>query len=83
MKTNVYSVFDAKTDAFAQPFFAPTNGSALRSFISAAQDPATLLSKHPGDYSLYQIGEFDDDDGQIKAAEPIVNLGTAASFIAS
>lgn len=32
MKLNVYSVFDAKVEAFLQPFFMPARGAAIRAF---------------------------------------------------
>lgn len=59
----IFSVRDAKVDAYLQPFFAPTHGSALRSLTDAVNDPKHEFFKHAADYSLWYLGDFDDSDG--------------------
>ena len=61
----IFSVWDAKTEAYMQPFFSPTIGSGIRSFSDACQDPNSMLYKHPGDFSLQCVGEFDDATGTL------------------
>lgn len=77
MKLQIFSVFDAKTGIFAQPNFMVNKATALRSWSTAATDPSTAISKHPGDYHLFHIGEFDDDSGQFTNLEAKIDLGTA------
>lgn len=62
----VCSVYDKKVNAFASPFFVRSQGEAIRSFTDACQDGQTVFCKHPEDYLLFQIGEFDDGSGALR-----------------
>ncbi|AXH71833.1 MAG: nonstructural protein [Microviridae sp.] len=79
MKVKVFSVLDSKLGSFAQPWFSPNTETGIRAFVEAARDPSTTLGKYPEDFSLYLLGEFDDDTGQFTQSTP-TSLGTAASF---
>lgn len=79
MKTKVFSVFDSKAAVFGTPFFMPTEGAAVRAFTDAANDGGTLLSKHPEDFSLFLIAEFDDGIGVFEELKH-QNFGLASSF---
>jgi len=65
MKLNVFTIFDEKAQAYNVPFFQSHVGQAIRSFSDLVQDPKSTLQKHPSDFSLYHIGEFDDGDARI------------------
>jgi len=61
----IYSVLDTKAAAFAPPFFLHRDEVAIRAFRDAVLDPKHPMSAHPGDYHLYNIGQFDDVDGRV------------------
>lgn len=67
MKTMaIFSVRDTKVNAFMTPWFAPTKGAAIRSLSDAVNgDKDGPVAKHPGDYILFYVGEFDEVTGQI------------------
>lgn len=65
MILKIFSVKDKIVEAFLQPFFSPTIGSAIRSLTEVVNDPQSPFAKNPHDYTLYQIGEFDDWSGQV------------------
>lgn len=65
MKINTFSIYDEKAQAFNVPFFQTHVGQAIRSFSDLAKDPQSTISRHPEDYHLYHIGEFDDHDAKI------------------
>jgi len=79
MKTRLYSVYDLKAKAFLQPFFSVLDGTAIRAFSTAVNDPSTMLNKHPEDYILFYVGEFDDESGALSAAAQPVQLVMAAA----
>lgn len=81
MITKVLAVFDNKVGTFAQPFFSQTLSSAKRAFADACSDPSTMLSKHPEDYTLFLLGDFNDETGFLDPLSAPENLGLAASFI--
>lgn len=80
MRVNVFAVYDSKAATYGQPFFSPTIGSAMRAFHTACLDPQSMLAKHPADFSLMQLGTFDDDTGELIGLNPPVNIGLAANF---
>jgi len=61
----VYSVFDKKVGAYAQPFFVSHEQVALRAFAAAVQDKELTIGKFPEDYALYCLGVFDDASGSL------------------
>lgn len=64
-KQIAFSIYDSKAECFSPPFFRPAPGQAIRDFTDLANDPNTTIGKHPSDYGLYRIGEFDDGNGSI------------------
>jgi hypothetical protein len=63
MKLLVFSVYDAAVGAFMSPFYARAKGEALRMFTDLANDASTNVGKHPADFVLMEVGEFDDRSG--------------------
>lgn len=63
MKTKGFSVFDLKADVYGVPFFMPSVGVARRTFFDLVKDQSTTISKHPEDFALFHVGEFDDNVG--------------------
>lgn len=62
----MFSIKDVKAEGFNTPFFQATFGLAERTFKEACQDEKSLLSKHPGDFSLYYVGEFIQETGEFR-----------------
>jgi len=77
----VFAVKDDKAAAFALPFFLPRMEVALRSFRDAMKDPKHDMSRHPEDYSLWCLGEFDDNKGAMLPVEPVL-VARAADEVA-
>lgn len=76
----IFTVYDSKAQAFLQPFFAEATGLALRMFESAANDPEHDMSKWAADYTLFEVGTFDESTGAFMQQEAHINLGTALQF---
>lgn len=66
MKLEMLAVRDAKVEAFMQPFFAQSVGSAHRAFGDEIHNRESVLSKHPEDYALFWLGTFDCLTGQLE-----------------
>lgn len=81
MKLLVCSVYDNAVGAFLQPFFQRSRAEALRSFKAAANSPEHNFHQYAGDYSLFILGEFDEDTGRFVQYEAHDNLGTALEHI--
>ena len=64
----LYSIRDAKTQAFSTPFFQQNDETALRMFrdeLHGANGPS-MLSKHPEDFDLYCVGDWNDTSGAVR-----------------
>lgn len=77
----VYSVRDAKLEAFMPPFYFPTNGMALRAFMDTVGDESSALAKHPSDFTLYELGSFDDSTGVFSMLSVPNPLGLASELL--
>lgn len=64
MKHQVCSIRDQAVDAFGQPFYTPTTGAAIRAFGDALKDESQMMAKHPEDFALFHLGEYDDATGK-------------------
>lgn len=71
----VYTVYDSKVEAYLRPFFIPSDGAAIRAMIDCLRDPGHAFAAHPGDYSLFYVGEWDDASAEFYPAITRLNLG--------
>lgn len=83
MKLIVCAVFDKMTGAFMQPFFTRTNYEAVRNFKDAVTDGSTVFNKHPEDYCLFKLAEFDDNTGTLVSLDVTEKLIDGLSCVAT
>lgn len=81
MKTKIFTVYDSKAEAYMSPFYMQSTGAAIRAFSDTAADPSSQIAKHPSDYTLFEIGEFDDATAEISLLTAKKSLGVAVEFI--
>lgn len=81
MRLLAFSIRDAKAEAFMRPFFASTRGLAIRAFVDLVNSGnGEPVAKHPDDFALFCIGEFDELTGELVKLEQPVSLGIASTF---
>lgn len=80
MRHRVYTVYDSKAQVFMNPIYFRADGEALRAFKSSVNAPGHQFNVNAGDYTLFGIGEYDDDCGKVFMYESFVNLGNGAQF---
>lgn len=66
----IVAIKDTAIDAYLQPVFVRHLGAAIRSFIDEINNPESQISKHPGHFNLYHIGNYDDATGQFTNLVP-------------
>jgi len=64
MKKRVFTIYDEKSEAYLQPFFLDTVGQAKRAVTDCVNDENHQFCKHPADYTLFELGTFDDSTGE-------------------
>lgn len=80
MVLKVYAIQDVKAGHYATPFFMASNGLAIRAFSDLVKDQQSTLSRHPDDFKLFLIGEYDDNSGELISTKPEF-LANASEFI--
>ena len=80
MKLLLFSVFDSAAGLFLEPFFAPTVEVAMRRFRMTLEVEG-MMSKFPEDYTLFELGEFLLEDGQLVPLQAPHSLGLALAFM--
>jgi len=76
----VFSVFDSKARVYSSPFMSARSEIAVRDFTRAVNDPALDICKFPNDFSLVELGTFDDETGIIRPYDVPTSYGSASLF---
>lgn len=75
-----YSFLDMKTGHFSPPFFVAHDGQAVRAALELGQDLNTTVGRHPHDFSLVKLGEWNDQSGEFLNTGNH-GMGVVASFL--
>lgn len=81
MKMIAFTVFDSAAMRYLEPFWAPTVEVALRMFRQIVNTPEHQFNRFPEDYSLFAIGEFDQETGRVSSYVELRSLGVAVTFL--
>lgn len=86
MIKKIFTVFDLKSEAYLQPFFLDTLGQAKRAITDCVNDPNHQFGKHPSDYTLHELGTYDDSTGLFNTQKQmthgcLIEYKTQESFI--
>lgn len=68
MKKSVYSLYDHKVKYFMTPIFLRNDAEATRVLIATVSQNKDIAN-FAKDYTLFQIAEFDEENGLLKKLE--------------
>lgn len=77
----VFSIFDHCAGVYCTPFVMESANLAMRSFSDYCCIPDTSIFKHPEDYALFQLGEYNKKTGRLISLECPRLLSRASSVI--
>jgi len=77
MQLKVYSVYDSAVAAYGHPMNFVNRGAALRWFTDELANPQSMFARHPKDFTLFELGEYDDQNGVFTNNETKISVGTA------
>jgi len=80
MKQLMFVIYDSKANAYMQPWFLTTEPMAVRAFSDLINDPQSNAGKHPEDYTLFSIGNFNDNTAEVTWTPPLT-LGNGIQFL--
>lgn len=81
MKQKIFAPFDSKLQVWMTPMFFQHSGQAERLWKDLCNEPNSTLSKYPQDFTLYQIGEYDDETAQLTSLAAPVQLMSASGAL--
>lgn len=71
----LFSIYDEKARAYLPPFILPERGQAIRIFTDCVNSNDHQFGKHPSDYTLFELGTFDDSSSEISRQRSAVGNG--------
>ena len=77
----VFTVHDAKADAFLPPWIVPKAQMAQRVFSDCISSNDHQFAKHPEDYTLFCLGNFDDATGKYDLLKAPLSLGNGVEYV--
>lgn len=77
----IFSIFDYCADVYCTPFVMDSANLAIRSFSDYCVVPDTSIFKHPEDYALFQLGEYNKQTGRLFSFDKPRLLLRASSVI--
>lgn len=82
MVRKVFSMHDSVVESYDPPFLAINRGDAIRGWIQAMKGtPDNKFVQSPGDYTLYEVGEFDTSNGMLTPYTSHQRIGSALEFL--
>lgn len=61
MVQRVFCVYDSAARSYGPPFYATGRGVAFRMFEELVNDGRSSVSKWPKDFSLFELGSYNDE----------------------
>lgn len=80
--SGLYSLYDVKAGVYNSPVLFRNDDEALRVMSdSLSSSNMSLVSSHPEDFSLFRIGHFDDETGEILLPAKICKVCDVCSLV--
>lgn len=80
MLLKVFCIFDSKTEAYMSPFFMKSKGEAIRALEGLVNDPQHNFGKYPGDFTLFELGSWDDSSATFDLLLTPHSIGVLLEF---
>lgn len=66
----LFTVYDSKARIYGKPFCAESSVEAIRSWMQICKSEDSQFAQFPDDFSLYEIGEYNNETAKISQSEP-------------
>jgi len=83
MEHKIFSIYDQKAYAYLPPFTLPTAEMAERTFRDCVNSADHAFGKNPADYTLIELGTYDDNKGLISPHEVVRTIGSGIEYVKS
>lgn len=76
----IFCIYDDAAKAYLQPFFMRSKGEVIRSISSLVVDPEHTFCKHSQDFTLFELGSYDESSGIFSMYDAKQSLGCLLEF---
>ncbi|QXP07837.1 MAG: nonstructural protein [Arizlama microvirus] len=76
----VFTVYDCKAEAYLTPMFMQSRGVAIRQFGAAAADDKHDFCRFAEDYTLFELGDYDERYASFNLHQTPISLGKASEL---
>jgi len=80
MEHKIFSIYDQKAYAYLPPFTLPTAAMAERTFMDCVNASDHAFGRNPADYTLFELGTYDDTKGLISPYEVVRTIGNGIEY---
>ncbi len=75
------SIYDSKLKTYHPPMYFKSTGEALRSFMDVVDDNQNMIHRHPEDFALINVGEFDINTATLTGSKAYTCIARAHEVI--
>lgn len=75
MKHEMMAVYDSAAKAYLPPFFLPNKQMGIRTFTDCLESDDHQFARHPEDYTLFSLGQFDYETAEFFPALEKMHTG--------
>lgn len=81
MKVNLYAIYDRASGIYDGPVPGHSDGQMIRKFSDLACSAEHEIGKHPDDYTLFRVGNWNDGTGELNdiPSEKLINGAEAVA----
>ena len=80
MLLGIFGIYDSGISTWLTPLYFRNKGEALRWWVEQCNNPESKLAKHPSDYTLFELGTWNDDNNNFDLFKAPVKLGLALEY---
>nr|QJB20009.1 MAG: nonstructural protein [Microvirus sp.] len=80
MILKVFGIYDSKVNAWLQPFMVKHVGDAERALKMHVNDPEHNFSKYAEDFTLFELGSWDDSTAKYSLLNTPHSIGLLVQF---
>lgn len=77
----LFTIYDVKADAYLPPFILPKIEMAQRTFGDCIAAEDHQFSQHPEDYTLFDLGTYNDENAQYELYNAPHSLGNGLEYV--
>lgn len=79
-RQKIFCFKDEKSDSYGPPMTSPTKGMFIRQVQDELRAGQAIWAKHPHDFSIFELGEYDIYSGNIQLHESKKCIGLVLDF---